>query len=88
MARRCSTILPRRRLATAFFGGMDRGKVVQIHLEPRDLEAFLGVTVFDHDSELVSTFEEWLKVECQNADMVIFDRDAAEKVSTVPIVQI
>ena len=72
-------------LVTTFYGGADRGKVMQFHLLPSDLVQLRTVTVYDRDSELVSTLEEWVAVKMANTNVVFFDRDAEPKISTIQI---
>jgi hypothetical protein len=75
-------------IATAFFGGIARGKVVQLHFDPEHFQdpRVLREDVRDSDSDLLSTFEQWLRVECSNANMVLFTGFNSEsKVASIPM---
>jgi hypothetical protein len=89
MSRSCKSVVTGQTFATAFFGGLDRGKVIQLHMEPRDLEHFVNRSVQDDDSGVIESLGDWLQGECHNAKMILFDRYAPPKVfSSVAILQI
>jgi hypothetical protein len=76
--------------ATAFFGGIDRGKVIQVHARSSDLPILLPLMVEDSDYGEPSTFENWLRWNCHRPDqkapgMILFDPNAPPKVDSVPI---
>lgn len=86
MSHSANSVSTDRPFATSFFGGADRGKVVQVHLMPQDLnDQMLTLVVYDTDYQEVTTLGDWLKLECASAKMVLFDPYAPPKVSSVLI---
>ena len=86
MSHSALSIASNRPFATVFYGGADRGKVVQLHMNPSDLNPLtLGLLVEDSDTGAVETFAAWLASNNANLGMVLFDRYADPKVKSVPI---
>lgn len=74
MSTTCHSTATGRPFATAFFGGADRGKVVQLHMNPDDLDDLILSLSVEDEHGIVEPFADWLKGQCANARMVLFDR--------------
>jgi hypothetical protein len=87
MSHSAISIATDRPFATVFYGGADRGKVIQFHMNPEDLtDLTLALYVYDEDLGGTSeTFAEWIARNNRNVGMVLFDPYAEPKVGTVPI---
>lgn len=76
-------------IATAFFGGADRGKVVQLHLSAHQLKrepAIVEFLIEDSDSGFCEPFGEWLRRETIGAGMVLFTEVGSEpKIPTIAV---
>lgn len=73
MSNSCYSASTSKPYAHSYFGGLTLGKVVQIYMKPENLELFLGLPIRDENSGITETFANWLKGECANAAVVLFD---------------
>jgi hypothetical protein len=76
-------------IGTVFYGGLARGKVVQLHLSLHQLERepeILGFLIEESDSGFVKPFGEWIRENSVGAGMVLFTEVGAEpKIQTIEV---
>jgi len=78
MSTTCHSISTHRPFATAFFGGVDRGKIVQLHMKPEDLNDLTLSLLVEDELDIVEPFGDWLRGQCVNARMILFDCGLAD----------
>jgi hypothetical protein len=74
-----------RTLATVFYGGTTRGKVIQFNLWPHQLEDWAYALVEDSDYEGVQTLGDWILHNNHNSGMFLFAPGEDPKVETIPV---